>query len=43
MKEVKGKNYSSNKGERTTKDYIELDGTYNLLILCGGVRVSFIF
>ena len=32
----------SNKAERTTKDWIKLDGT-NILILCGGVRVPPIF
>ena len=43
MKEDKGKNYSSNKGERTTKNWIKFDGTYNLLILCDGIWVSPVF
>ena len=43
MKEDKGKNFSCKKGENKTKDWIKLDGTYKLLILCCEVWVSPIF
>ena len=43
MEEDKGKNFSCKKGGNKTKDWIKLDGSYKLLILCSGVWVSPIF